>query len=116
MICKIHGSFYPIPHNHIKGTSGCPKCNDILKSEKYRKTTEQFINESITIHGNKYNYSKVEYINKVTNVTITCLKHGDFEQRPSVHLGGSGCSKCKLKNQVMLFERLKFSFPAETIV
>lgn len=115
VICKTHGSFYPIPNNHIKGISGCPKCNNILKSINYRKSTEQFIKESINIHGNKYDYNKVNYINKITNVIITCLEHGEFEQRPSVHLNGSGCSKCRLKNQTKLFKKLKETFQDEII-
>lgn len=59
-----------------------------------RKTTEQFINESIKIHGNKYDYSKVEYINQNTKVCIICPEHGEFWQLPKQHLRGQGCPKC----------------------
>lgn len=110
VICPKHGEFYPIPKNHLKGISGCPKCNDILKHNKYSKTTEQFIQDAIKIHGNKFDYSKVNYYNKETPVIIICQKHGEFKQSPNAHLSGAGCPKCKNKNQTILFEKLTKSF------
>ena len=58
-----------------------------------RKTTEQFIKEAKLIHGNKYDYSLVEYKNNSTKVKIICKAHGMFEQRPSDHLNNHGCKK-----------------------
>lgn len=57
-------------------------------------TTEEFIQRAREIHGDKYDYSKVEYINLSTKVCIICPEHGVFWQRPDVHLRGSGCSRC----------------------
>ena len=51
------------------------------------KRTE-FINKSKEIHGNKYNYSKVEYVRNTDKVIITCKIHGNFEQTPKAHLQG----------------------------
>ena len=59
-----------------------------------RKTTEQFIKEARGVHGNLYDYSKVEYKNAHTKVTIGCGVHGDFRQPPSDHLKGHGCNYC----------------------
>lgn len=59
-----------------------------------RKTTEQFIEDARKVHGNKYDYRGVEYINNQTKVTITCPEHGDFTQQPNNHLQGNGCVKC----------------------
>ena len=59
-----------------------------------RKTREQFISDAIKIHGDKYNYSLVEYINTHTKVKIKCPKHDIFEQLPQDHLKGCGCQKC----------------------
>ena len=42
-------------------------------------TTEDFISKAIGVHGNKYDYSKVEYVNTLTKVTIICPIHGEFE-------------------------------------
>ena len=58
------------------------------------KTTEQFIEESKIKHNNKYDYSKVNYMNSYTKVDIICSKHGIFQQKPTHHLSGSGCKKC----------------------
>lgn len=89
VICPIHGEFYIEPNNHLKG-SGCKKCN----FDKQKKGREQFIKESICIHGNKYDYSKVDYVDIKTKVCIICPIHGEFWQTPLIHLKGFGCKKC----------------------
>lgn len=99
VICPEHGSFYPIPNNYKKGVSGCPLCNDKLKHDRFSKTTEQFILEAKKIHGDKYDYSKVDYYDKVTPVTIICSIHGEFMQQPCTHLQGSNCPKCSLEKK-----------------
>jgi len=57
-------------------------------------TTESFTLKSKNIHGNKYDYSTVEYINSHLKVKIKCNIHGVFEQKPYCHLNGEGCRKC----------------------
>ena len=57
-------------------------------------TTEQFIEKAQQIHGSKYDYSKVEYINAQEKVCIICPKHGEFWQLPTDHLDGHGCPCC----------------------
>ena len=57
-------------------------------------STEQFIIKAREKHGDKYDYSKVEYQNNTTNIIIICKEHGDFLQQPSNHLMGKGCKKC----------------------
>jgi len=59
-----------------------------------KKTTEEFIKDSIEVHGDKYDYSKSEYINAKTKIIIICPKHGEFEQKPNNHLGGQRCGEC----------------------
>ena len=110
VICPKHGEFYTIPNNHLKGISGCPKCNDELKHKKYSKTSAEFIADSKKVHGDLYDYSKVNYYNKETPTTIICKKHGEFKQTPNAHLWGAGCPKCKNKNQTKLFEKLSETF------
>lgn len=56
--------------------------------------TEEFIEKSKNIHGNKYDYSKVEYKRNDEKVCIICPKHGEFWQTPNSHLNGYGCHKC----------------------
>ena len=55
-----------------------------------------FITKAKIKHGNKYDYSKVEYINSKTKVCIICPEHGEFWQTPKSHLKGDGCPICKL--------------------
>lgn len=57
-------------------------------------TTSEFIKRARNIHGIKYDYSKVEYIDAVNKVCIICPKHGEFWQLPSNHTHGTGCEKC----------------------
>lgn len=60
-----------------------------------RKTTEQFVAEAKSIHGDKYDYSKVDYQGNQVKVCIICPIHGEFWQVPNSHLRGRGCPKCK---------------------
>jgi len=57
-------------------------------------TTEDFIKKSRNIHGYKYDYSLVNYINNHIKVKIICPKHGIFEQTTYTHYNGCGCPKC----------------------
>ena len=88
IICPIHGEFRQKPASHQQGT-GCPMCGGSKKL-----TTESFIKRAKKIHSDKYNYSKVDYKNSQTKVTIVCSTHGDFEQNPHDHLSGKGCPNC----------------------
>lgn len=89
IICPKHGEFWQKPNNHIGNNQGCPKC---CRTKKL--ITEEFIKEAKEIHGNKYDYSKVEYINNKTKVCIICPIHGEFWQTPNKHLSGNGCKEC----------------------
>ena len=59
-----------------------------------RKTSLQVIKDFINVHHNRYDYSKVEYVNSSAHITIICKTHGPFRQMPRAHLSGQGCSKC----------------------
>lgn len=97
IICPIHGEFYQTPSVHLSG-GGCKAC---AYSKKGRKclSTNAFIEKAQKVHGNKYDYSKVEYVNNRTKVCIICPKHGEFWQEPRAHLQGCGCIKCGYKNR-----------------
>lgn len=60
-----------------------------------RLTTEEFTKKAKEVHGDKYDYSKVEYVNNKTKVCIICPKHGEFWQTPEHHINGHGCKKCQ---------------------
>ena len=55
---------------------------------------EIFIEKAKKVHGDKYDYSKVEYVNAKTKVCIICPEHGEFWQTPNTHLSGKGCIHC----------------------
>jgi protein-arginine kinase activator protein McsA len=93
IICPEHGEFWQTPHNHLKGR-GCQKCAKINSAKKRRLQVSDFINKARKIHNDKYDYSKVEYVNSQTPVCIICPEHGEFWQTPSNHLKGKGCPKC----------------------
>lgn len=90
--CPIHGDFEQRASDHLHG-HGCSKCkSDKLK--QIRDSKEEFIQKAIQAHGNKYDYSKVNYIDSQTKVCIICPKHGEFWQKPYSHVAGHGCSQC----------------------
>ena len=60
--------------------------------------TEDFIKKSMQIYNDKYDYSKVEYVNNKTKVCIMCPKHGEFLQEPRHHLSGHSCPMCSKEN------------------
>lgn len=88
IICPIHGEFWQTPHDHTQG-AGCPMCN---KNKKL--TTETFIVRAKEKHGERYDYSKVEYINSITKIEVNCPVHGSFKIAPAEHLQGKGCPIC----------------------
>ena len=56
---------------------------------------EKFIEKARNRHGNKYDYSKVEYRGSKEKVCIICPVHGEFWQLPSLHIGQKcGCPLC----------------------
>jgi hypothetical protein len=87
--CSMHGIFKQTPDCHINKKQGCPVCGT-----KQNATNEEFITKTNLIHGNKYDYSLVEYINSKTKVKIICPMHGVFEQTPNNHIFGYGCVRC----------------------
>lgn len=90
IICPIHGEFSQILTIHIHAARGCPECGGSVK-----KTRESFELSARLIHGDKYDYSNVEYINNKTKVNITCRDcNNEFYIRPDSHMNGKGCVKC----------------------
>lgn len=104
IICKKHGEFLQIPANHKRGR-GCPKCNPI-GGNKRPLTTEQAIQGFKEVHGDLYDYSKVDYHRSSQKVTIVCKLHGEFSQTPSAHKSGKGCPTCIGKQDTLYFVHL----------
>ncbi|HRV32232.1 MAG TPA: hypothetical protein P5241_01505 [Candidatus Paceibacterota bacterium] len=116
IICPIHGKFEQSPAHHLNGI-GCLECSFIHR----RIGTEKFIRKANEVHGNKYDYSKVEYKKAIIKVEIICPKHGEFKQTPHNHLKGNGCPYCRESkgeekirmclenNNIKYFQEYKFS-------
>ena len=92
--CPIHGDFLQTPNDHLHGY-GCSKCGIISRAKKKTKNTDYFVKRAKETHGNKYDYSKVEYKGAIEKVCIICPEHGEFWQTPNTHLNGHGCPMCK---------------------
>ncbi len=103
IICKNCGNVFEMPfNNHINQKQGCKYCNH----RSFAYTTEEFIERAKKVHGDKYDYSKVKYVNEKTPVIIICSIHGEFEKTPEKHLRGQGCQMCsrvaKLTNEIFI--------------
>lgn len=90
--CPDHGDFFQEANSHLSGI-GCPKC-----SGRYRYKNEEFIKLLKSIHGDKYDYSKVIFKNAHSKIKIICPIHGEFEQTAHNHKNGFGCNKCGFKS------------------
>ena len=87
---------------HIRNTTadnilrfGCKVCASIRANEPRKLTTAEFISKAKQIHGDRYDYSLVNYINYKTPVKIICKKHGEFLQIPNKHIAGHNCPHCR---------------------
>ena len=79
-ICPIHGIQEQLPENHIK--YGCGQCGINKASIKRRVPIENLIKRFNEVHNNKYDYSKMNYVNIDTPIEIICPEHGSFFQSP----------------------------------
>lgn len=93
--CKICGHWFKQTPNHNLTGRGCPKCGWKRLSEKMRHYQTEFIDLAIKVHGDKYDYSKTEYVNGAYKITIICKTHKtEFLQSGAMHLKGNGCPQC----------------------
>lgn len=97
IVCPTHGVFKQRASDHLAGC-GCSECHKDKARDRYTSNTTTFIEKANDVHNGKYTYSKTNYINAKTKVTITCPEHGDFEQTPNDHLNGCGCRVCRTEN------------------
>jgi len=113
IVCPIHGKFTQKAGVHLNG-GNCPKCSKSNMIKKLSNDTPTFINKAKEVHGERYEYTKVDYRGSFKKIDIICKNHGVFKQSPSSHLQGRGCPKCKnskLENQVTkLLNNLNIKF------
>lgn len=112
--CPEHGTYEQVARTHLE-TEGCPRCGRLKANKTKSLTQEEFIYKCKDVHGDKYDYSKVEYVKGRDKITVICPEHGEFITTASGHLYmGYGCPKCILKSQTKLLEKLEKVFPEET--
>ena len=104
IICKKHGLFEQTINNHLRGH----KCKTCV-GKNIKSNNHKFKIDAFKIHGNKYDYSLVNYKSRNAKVKIICPDHGIFEQVPASHLRlGCGCSRCNSsKGEIRIIEVLK---------
>lgn len=101
IICPEHGEFWQRPNDHLSGYS-CPMCNGT-----HLYSTEEFIEKAKEVHGDRYDYSKVEYKGSFEKVCIICPKHGEFWQRPNNHLSNkTNCPSCNSNKKSKMEENI----------
>lgn len=88
IICPVHGEFWQKPFQHLRGHK-CDKCGGSCDIPK-----EDFIKRAINVHGKKYDYSEIEYINLSHHIYVKCPIHGAFRVTPENHIRGRGCPEC----------------------
>ena len=93
IICPDHGSFSQRPMSHLKGF-GCDRCGQIQTGKSLAHSFDRFLADARRAHGDKYDYSQVEYVNALSKVTIVCPDHGAFQQIPASHIRDVGCPRC----------------------
>lgn len=88
--CRVHGVFPQNIYRHLE-YQGCPTCSGTIK-----KNNEQIITEFKNKHGDRYDYSLVQYNGNNKKVEIICREHGVFLQTPKSHRKSSGCPSCRI--------------------
>lgn len=95
--CPLHGDFLQTVYEHLSG-GGCRKCANQKISKSKSLNLQTFIDRSIKVHGDLYDYSKSVYIGTASRIEIVCKKHGSFWQVASNHMIGCGCRLCKAES------------------
>ena len=115
IICPKHGEFWQTPINHIAKHQkhGCPECGkeNCKNIAEYKKDylINNFIKKAKLLHGNKYDYSNINYVNSHTPIKLVCEEHGKFEIEPCKHLQGQECPICQkiIKHNLSCEEKTK---------
>lgn len=95
LTCPSHGDFLVKPVHHIHHRVKCYKCTELVTGGKKWLGNEGFIERAKMLHGDLYDYSRVQYTNIDSAVVIGCPEHGFFSQIAWKHIGeGKGCCKC----------------------
>lgn len=99
-VCPEHGSFKKRPHKMLSAGQGCPLCSAIKSAESKVLSEAEVLQRFRTVHGDRYDYSRVKYVGVNVPVAIVCKEHGEFKQLVYTHtLQKSGCPACAGSNR-----------------
>ena len=93
ILCPEHGFFSQRVMSHLRGFN-CPSCGCESTAQKLSYSLERFLQDAKAMHGDRYDYSRVNYVAAQEKVEIICSEHGSFWQSPINHSRGSGCPGC----------------------
>ena len=101
--CPKHNiTFEQTPNNHLN-SSGlcCPECKREHFSNRYKRSSDEWIDMFKSVHGNQYDYSRIKNIDGArTPLEIVCKDHGNFTKDAFGHFTeGQGCPKCSIGKQ-----------------
>ena len=106
--CPDCDDFIPmIPNEHLRkrnGNSGCPECGKKrFEKQKQKFTTEYVVEQFVVVHGDKYDYSEVDYKGDDKPIKVICHKegHGPWYPTPTDHKQGKGCISCYRDSQII---------------
>lgn len=104
--CPIHGDVDVLPTSLVQGM-GCKYCGKNVKLTK-----EQYIQKAIAVHGEFYDYSKIDYKGYDYPINIVCPLHGEFKQSAGNHIVlKTRCPACahntRTKGHIELYEFFK---------
>lgn len=115
ILCKKHGKFNMFPYDHLSG-KGCKLCGIGKTSNSKRYITSDFVKKLEEIHGNAFNYGRVEYVDCHTPVKIECGRHGVFDISPQSILRGRGCPSCAKERMSNLMMMTREEFIRRSII
>jgi hypothetical protein len=97
--CIRHDSiFQQTPQSHLN-KNGCPICGREGTAAYQRSNTKDFTEKLKNLYGEKYDYSRIDYLGNRIKIWLKCNIHDEWNKViPSVVLNGSGgCPKCSIE-------------------
>ncbi len=104
IICREHGEFWQLPAKHAAG-QGCPQCAKRSFGAYQQYGQDGFEQRAKAKHGDKYQYGK--FTACASLISITCSRHGVFQQTAGSHLQGHGCPECQKMDQQEFEQRAR---------
>lgn len=108
VVCNRHGVFSATP-NSLLHKHGCKECRRETIGKNRVLTQEEVIKRLENVWGDKYDLSKINYVNARTKIIPVCKIHGEFKTRFSDFENRHGCPFCnesRLENEIDTFLKI----------